>query len=142
MDISYLRPTYLPREHKHYVIIGYPETKNRASRIEKSINAAPYAYRSNPVPDSAYLSHGRETRSHVLLPLDLRRGFAPDGKIVHFPKPQGMSGSPIAVLYDDELSDDSRVFPIVAVGTRYSPRKRVLFGTDVGHVLEAIARAA
>ena len=56
----------------------------------------------------------------------------------NFPKPQGMSGSPIVVLYEEEGDSDSRVFPVVAVATTYRKSSQLLFGTDVKYVLDAI----
>jgi hypothetical protein len=98
---------------------------------------SPYAYRSDPIEENQYPAEGLNPESHVLLPLDLRNGLDPAGKIRAFPKPQGMSGSPIVVLYEEAL-DASRVFPVVAVGTRYRRSKKVLIGTDIGFALGAI----
>jgi hypothetical protein len=142
VDIGALRAGQLPRTGKNYAIIGYPETKNRPDVLSKTIEAKPYAYRAFTAPEADYAACGRALDTHLLMPLNLRKGFAPDGTPVHFPKPQGMSGSPISVLYDDDLSDRSASFPVVAVGTRYIKSKKLLVATDAGYVLEAIARAA
>jgi hypothetical protein len=48
-----------------------------------------------------------------------------------------MSGSPIVVLYE-ENADQSRVFPVVAVGTRYRKAAKVLIGTDIEFAMGAI----
>jgi hypothetical protein len=93
-------------------------------------------------PEAEYAGCGRALDTHLLLPLNLRLGYAANGAVVHFPKPQGMSGSPISVLYDEDLTDKSVTFPVVAVGTRYIKNKKLLVATDIGFVLEAIARAA
>lgn len=141
MDITYLKPAYHPRSGKNYAIIGFPATKNRVRVVEREVLAAPYAYRSQSLREEEYRTHGVSTDTHVVLPLNVKRAFDPEGKRIHFPKPQGMSGSPIVVLYDDELDDQSRVFPVVAVGTTYRAQKQVLIGTDVGFVMDAISRA-
>jgi hypothetical protein len=52
-----------------------------------------------------------------------------------------MSGSPIVVLFD-ESGDDSRVFPVVSVATKYFKSSKMVLGTDVSYVLDAIANAA
>jgi hypothetical protein len=98
---------------------------------------SPYAYRSDPIEDNQYSQHGLTPKLHVLLPLDLRRGFDPGGKIRAFPKPQGMSGSPIVVLYE-EAPDNSAAFSVVAVGTKYRRSRKILIGTDIGFALGAI----
>ena len=140
MDISCLKLNYLPRSGKHYVIVGFPATKSAVDSRHRTTLAAAYAYRSDAIDDSDYAAHGVDAKTHVVLPLDLRRGFDTTGRIVNFPKPQGMCGSPIVVLYGEPGSeDDSRVFPVVAVGTRYRKKTKVLIGTDV-HSVGAIER--
>ena len=139
MDISYLRPSYLPRSGKHYVIVGFPATKSRVNTEGGTALVSPYAYHSDPVAESVYEAQGVDARTHVALPLDLRKGTDPHGRIRTFPKPQGMSGSPIIVLYDEAEVDRSPTpFPVVAVGTRYRSEPKVLIGTDVRFVIGAI----
>jgi hypothetical protein len=137
MDISYLKPRYLPRSGKHYTLVGFPATKSIVDTKDRTALVSPYAYRSDPIEDNRYPEQGFTPESHVLLPLDLRRGFDPAGKKRIFPKPQGMSGSPIVVLYE-EASDYSTGVPVVAVGTRYRRNKKLLIGTDIGFALGAI----
>jgi len=50
------------------------------------------------------------------------------------PKPQGMGGSPIVVLYEAETEGKSRIFPVVAVGTKYRRNTKILIGTDIQFV--------
>jgi len=141
MDISYLQASKLPREGKNYVIIGYPFTKNRFNIPDKTVLAAPYAYRSESITEIEYPEYGVSTESHVILPLDQNKGFDHSGRPVNFPKPEGMSGGPMTILYGDH-EDDSRVFPVVAVGIEYRKNKKVMIATDVKYVLDAISHAA
>lgn len=141
MALEYLRSEYLPRAGRSYVILGFPGTKSKVSRSDRTVLAAPYAYRCEPVPDDQYAAYGVAPETHVLLHLNLKVGYDPDGNHQHFPKPQGMSGAPIIVLYSDGPKDDARVFPVVAVGTTYRAKQKVLIGTDVRFVLEAIEHA-
>ncbi len=141
MDASYLTPNYLPRSGKHYVIVGFPATKSVVDSRGRTTLAAPYAYRSDAIDDGDYAAHGVDAKTHVVLPLNLKRGFDAAGRIVNFPKPQAMSGAPIVVLYGEPGSEgDSRVFPVVAVGTRYRRKTKVLVGTDVRFAVGAIER--
>jgi hypothetical protein len=75
MDVSYLKPRRLPRAGRHYVIIGFPETKNRFRVKHRDVPANPYAYWTESLPESDYRKHDVSPESHVLLPLDLRKGF-------------------------------------------------------------------
>jgi hypothetical protein len=140
MDVSYLKPSYQPRSGKHYVMIGFPATKNRFNSVEQTVPAAPYAHRMQSVPEEEYRVHGVSADTHVVLFLDLKKGFDHSGKLQHFPTLEGMSGSPILVLHDEEREQDSGVFPVAAVFTRYRRQTRALIGTDARFVLEAISR--
>jgi hypothetical protein len=92
-------------------MIGFPATKNRFNSVEQTVPAAPYAFRTESVPEEEYRVLGLSADTHVVLSLNLKKGFDQSGKLQHFPKPHGMSGSPIMVLYDEERGSDSRVFP-------------------------------
>ena len=140
MDISYLQPSYLPRSNKHYVFIGFPATKTRIVHKDKSILVKPYAYRTDSLPEDDYEKHGVNPETHVVLPLNLKKSFNPNKDVVNFPKPQGMSGSPVVVLYEQE-DGGARTFPVVAVAIEYRNMKKVIIATDVKYVLEAINNA-
>ena len=142
MDVSYLTPEYLPRSGKHYVIVGFPASKSRVDTIDRTTIAAPYAYRSDSIDDSEYARHGVNAETHVVLPLDVRKGMDADGLVRTFPKPNGMSGSPIVVLYESETEDRSGLFPVVAVGTTYRKSTKVLIGGDVQFALNIIRKFA
>lgn len=138
MDVSYLRPALLPRSGRNYMIVGFPASRSKVNPVAQEVAATAYGYRSHSIEDSTYSEHGLMPEAHLVLPLDLEIGFDSNGKRRNFPKPQGMSGSPILVLYDENGRDDSRVFPVVAVGTKYWKRERLLVGTDIAVVLDMI----
>lgn len=138
VDISYLRSTYLPRADKHYVIVGFPASKSTVDNRERLAFSVPYAYRSDSIPDDEYPAEGLNTKTHVALPLNLKKGFDVDGHTRSFPKPNGMSGSPIVVLYETHSETQSRTFPVVAIGIEYRKNPKLLVGTDVGLAIGAI----
>ena len=140
MDVSYLSPSRLPRAGKTYSFNGYPETKNRFRPKYRDVLAVPYSYRTESLPESAYRKYGVSPETHIVLPLDVKVGFDSEKKPVRFPKPQGMSGSPMVVLFEDE--GESRVFPVVGVCIEYRKSERVVIASDVRFVLEAMRHAA
>ena len=48
-----------------------------------------------------------------------------------------MSGSPIAVFFENDLECDG-TNAIVGVATSYRKRDKLMFGTDIAHVISAI----
>lgn len=139
VDVSSLRPKHLPRTGKHYIIIGFPANKSKIDETERTVLARPYAFRSDPIDDSAYRGLGLSSETHVVLPFNRKRGFDPGGKITQFPRPHGMSGAPIVVLYEND--DDSRVFPVVAVGIEYRESRKALIGTDISFAMDLMRNA-
>ena len=135
--IEYLHAQRTPRSERLYVIAGYPETKNRLNPKNQTIKATIHAYYAHSIPDHEYQQYGLDPNIHVAFPLDRKRGFDASGRLVNFPKPQGMSGSPIWELFDEsEYAHPPRTFPLVAVGTTY--KNKILYGTDVGHLLSKL----
>lgn len=139
LDISYLQSN-CQRENKHFAFIGFPATKSNVRTKDRSIVVQPYSYRSDSIPESDYDRHGLSPRTHLALPLDLRKGFDREAKQVHFPRPQGMSGSPVFILYEDK-DCGSHAFPVVAVAIEYRRREKIVVATDVQYVVEAISHA-
>ncbi len=138
VDPSYLRSYSDQRQGKSYTIIGYPSSQSRVNIIKRQVLARAYAYRDQSIPEDKYSELGLNQQDHLALALDLRRGFDSKGQHRNFPKPQGMSGSPIWLLYDEVNEKSNRVFPIVAVGTKYLRNERVLVGTDISIVIDMI----
>jgi hypothetical protein len=141
MDISYLRPSYRPRTAKDYIFVGFPGTKAKVSGALREVTVTPYAFRNQPIEESEYESHGLNPDRHIALRLDVRRGFGPGGSKQHFPNPHGMSGAPIVVLFDHAGPNDDRVFPVAGVATKYRETSRLVFGTDIAYVKDAIENA-
>jgi hypothetical protein len=123
-------------------MIDFPATKTEVSKSERTVLVAPYAFRCLPVPEADYALHGVTPETHILLQLNRKVGYDSKGRRTHFPKPHGMSGAPIIVLYSHEDDDDPRIFPVVAVATTYREKEKIIIGTDVKYVLDGIARAA
>jgi hypothetical protein len=140
VDISYLRPRFLPRSGKHYLVVGFPGSRSKTNPLARETEVTVYGFRNASIKDSEYYEHGLENELHVALSLNLKTGFDSEGKHRNFPKPQGMSGSPIWILFDDVGDNDERVFPLVAVGTKYRKSTHLLVGTDIAVVLDMINR--
>jgi hypothetical protein len=141
MPFSYLKPELLPRSDKKYLFIGFPASRGKINPVAREVTAAPYAYFSSSTPEPDYAGFGFSPFHHILLPLNVRRGFALDGTPRAFPTPYGMSGSPIVLLYDEVNQNDPRIFPVVGVATTYLKQKHVIAATDIRAAVELISAA-
>lgn len=141
MDISYLYPERLPRTGRSYVLVGFPATKSRVNGRDRTARAAPFAFLAESLPERDYAGLGIDPRTHIAVAVDVKRGFGLDGIHKQFPKPQGMSGSPLTVFFEDEGPASARVFPVVGVAIEHRKDKKVIIATDVSSVLDAIAHA-
>ncbi len=141
VDVSYLHARILPRADKVYSIIGFPATQSKLNSTTRKVLSTVYAYRNRSIPDSEYASFNASPATHVILPMDLLKGVDSNGQQRTFPKPQGMSGSPIFMLIEEGPVVESRSFPIVGIGTKYRKAKKVLIGTDVDIAVAMINEA-
>lgn len=141
IDISYLKPRFLPRHAKDYVIIGYPASQSKTNKPSRTITSTRFGYNGTTSSDDVYIANGFSCESHLILTFDPNVGYDTRGKHRNFPKPQGMSGSPVWVHYDENESfSQERVFPVVAIGTKYI--KGVgLIATDISFAIDLIKKA-
>ena len=141
MRRSMLLPRALPRTGKHYMVSGFPSSKNRANPSNQTVNARVYAYRADSANTAAYAAANIDPALHIALPLDLRLGFDPSGERLDFPDPHGMSGSPVWLLYDDDETP-REMFPVVGVAIEYRKSQRLLVATDIWFVTQMLGDAA
>jgi hypothetical protein len=137
-DFSYLKPTLLPRAEKQYLLIGFPGSRSKANPSAKEVSVAPYSYWCLSAPEASYAATGHSVTNHLLLPLDVKQGYDLDGAKCAFPKPHGMSGSPIVMLYDETGENDPHTFPIVGIATTYLKEKNLIIATDIRFAVDLI----
>lgn len=116
MRLSYLRPFYLPRSAKEYLIIGFPASRATLRLAERQLIAEPYSLWSPSIPETSYAAHGLTPDRHVIIPFRRKRVFSLAGQRIHGPSPQGMSGAPVFVLFEHDEPRD-RTFSVVAASS-------------------------
>ena len=141
VDMSYMRPNFVPREKKRYIIVGYPASGAHINPKKRTVQADARGYHADSIPDAKYSAHGLDPFTHVILPLDLKVSYDSEGNHQNVPKPQGMSGSPIWCLFDNEALDDSRVFPLVGVAIEYRKKDLVMVIADIAIIQELLSAA-
>lgn len=142
MDISYLKPRYLPRHAKDYLIVGYPASQSKTNKPGRAISSTRFGYDGTTSSDDVYTANGLSCESHLILTFNPSIGYDKNGNHRNFPKPQGMSGSPVWVHYDEDDSfSQERIFPVVAIGTAYIQGVGMI-STDVSFAIDLIYKAA
>jgi hypothetical protein len=138
IDIMGLKPRLFPRSGKLLAIVGFPASKSKINPIDKSVSVSAYGYYENSIDDEAYALNNLSLENHLAMKLDLKKGSNLKGEHRNFPKPNGMSGSPIWLLHDYKSDEEQRAFPIVGIGIEYRKRNRILVGTDISYCIELI----
>lgn len=128
-----------------YALIGYPASKLKVLMHPVQILIEPYAYLAHSAPTHEYSNHGISTASHLYLVFDRRHSCDLAGNSRAFPKPHGISGSPVFILYDfNESSEDKHpdYFTFAGLITTWKPKESRLIATSVNLVLDLLQNAA
>lgn len=141
LPINALLPGALPRETKQYFVMGFPATKSKAHLIEKTFGLNPYGNLSGSIPDTDYQKHGLDPQTHIVMPFNKRSVLSKQGR-GQFPNPNGMSGSPVWLVYDGAGPNDSSRNHVVGILIEYRAQDRILVATDIGLALSLICEAS
>lgn len=138
LAIGALMPNALPREGKQYLLVGYPESKNRANPVAREVASEVSSFRNISVPIPKYAALGVSPNSHVVLSFDRKRTVGPDKQIRAFPEPSGISGSPVWLLYDKNGPNDPTQTPIVGIAIEHHKNHHAIVATDIDVALKLI----
>lgn len=141
IPISELHPSALPRDDKQYLVIGFPETKSRVNPAALQITSEPVSFRNISAPRSKYEELHVADESHIVLPLDLRHTLGANAEVQSFPKPSGLSGSPVWLLVDKHEQNPLPYFPVVGVAIEYHKESKALVATDIKIAVKLINAA-
>ena len=124
-----------------YAIIGYPASRSRIRRPADLI-AEPYAYLAYSVEDEQYLREGLNRATHLCLSFDKKRSFDLFGQGRSFPKPHGVSGSPMFVIYDTKELEEERPFTLAGIVTTWVPHRKKIYGAGASTIQDMLRAAA
>ena len=141
IPVSVLLPDPLPRTNKQYLLIGFPATRTHANPVSKQIVSDPVSFRNVSAPYSKYGELRVQAESHIVLPLDLKRTVTANRVIQSFPKPAGLSGSPLWLLYDQGDLTGPAFTPVVGVVIEHHKAAKALVATDIGVAIKLIDAA-
>ncbi len=138
LSVDLLLPQAVPRDRKQYLLVGFPSSKSKSNPANQTINSVPYSFRSMGVMESKYSVLGLDPRFHILLAFNRGRVIGSDGEFRAFPSPNGMSGSPLWLLYDEVRPNDPLNIPLVGIVIEHLKKEKVIVATDVTFALEVI----
>lgn len=142
LNSSQLRFSPSISDTARYVFIGFPASRSRIRKNPDQVRVSPYAFIGRSAPLSSYTEKriGRDT--HICLQFDRKHSFDLHGAGRLFPKPQGISGSPIFLLFDEFEVDPSPTFSLVGIATTWDPKQRLLLGTGINSITELLSVAS
>ncbi|MES9988425.1 MAG: trypsin-like serine protease [Candidatus Thiodiazotropha endolucinida] len=135
INAQYLMPNFSLKLKKEFSIIGFPATKSFSSNIKKNVSVKLYGYAAQSCQESEYTGVGITSEHHFALFFDRKRCMDADGLKKEFPKPYGMSGSPI-IYFPKRKSGAEKPQPfIVGVATTYKEKEKLIYGADISIAL-------
>lgn len=131
-----LLPGNSKRDGKYYLAVGYPSSRSKIRQAEKIVKAEPYANFGPAISSARMKKLDLDPNVHIAIAFHRKRVFGVSGRIQSFPRPNGMSGSPLYLLYDDRHRvNASGVFKVSGILIEYRAKPEVLVATDIGVAL-------
>jgi hypothetical protein len=134
MDAGRLAPFSTPRANKKYAFLGFPASKSKVTRPEKNVRSAAYSYLSSSVAPEAYPPLDLSEKSHIVLAFNEKDIVHPDGRKMNFPKPQGISGSPLWELRRPEDGGPR----VAGIMIEHRKRHKAMVAVDIGFALRML----
>ena len=139
LPISDLKASALPRERKVYLVLGFPGSKSQPHLVRRDVTSESHGFWNTSAQTQRYAETGVSPDSHIVITFDRRtRALGLNGEVRTFPKPVGMSGSPVWLLYDEIGPNDPIRTPIVGILIEYRKSHHVMIATDIGVALKMI----
>jgi hypothetical protein len=138
LSFECLLPRALPRHSKSYFVTGFPATKTRTRSQKEEVEVRPYSNWCSSIDDAGYDPLGLQSELSIALSFDVKNVQVDDGQSQMFPKPQGMSGSPIWLLYDHAGPNDAANTLVVGILIEHRRSDKLLVGTDISVAMDMI----
>lgn len=131
----------IPGPIKYYAFIGHPTNKTKPKHGTSIIKSEIFSYFGSVASESAYKQLSISEYSHIVVGFDPKKCLDENGSRYNFPKAKGMSGGGVWLLEDlSHHSSKSHVNKLVGIGIEDHKNPKVLVGTRIGAVIEAIKR--
>jgi hypothetical protein len=132
LPLQALKPHALPRSDKEYLIVGFPGSQSKLNKKRTMLLSKPYTILGSSLLASKYHELGCEQATHILIRFRRDKVYGLNGSIRTFPTLNGMSGSPIWLLYDATGENDPDQTPAVGILTEYHKAHRAVVAIEIG----------
>ena len=126
-----------PRRRKQYLIMGFPSSKSEVDRKRRQFTTTVCPNLCVSADAKRYDKLKLSPDNHIVLNFNVRRVHGRKGRHA-FPKPNGMSGSPVWLMHDDDGPNDPVQTPVVGILIEHCPSKLALVATDIGFAIDMI----
>jgi hypothetical protein len=125
-----------------YLILGYPETKNRRMDYERlKAILKPFIFASNTPEPAIYQQLNFPEESHILLNFDRKNITDKDHRVTIAPDPHGLSGGGIWRIRDysnvGSIAGPSNK-KLVGIITEWKPEMKLIIGVRISCIIEGI----
>jgi hypothetical protein len=141
LPISDLKASALPRGSKVYLVLGFPASRSQPHLVRRDVTSVPHGFWNTSSQTQRYTEIGISPDSHIVIDFERTKGRGPNGEVRTFPKPAGMSGSPVWLLHDEIGPNDPTRTLVVGILIEYKKSHHVLIATDIGIALRMINEA-
>ncbi len=138
VEMDWLLPGFVPRAAWSYVMMGFPQSRNKNYYARNVISRYVHAYEGSSLERQEYKKLKFEEENFILIKFNKRGGFGDNTKDGKFPELKGMSGGPIFLSHSDPVEFKKIPVRIVAITTDELPKEKVVRGTDIGYAIHAI----
>jgi trypsin-like peptidase len=132
LPVTAFSPHATPRHGKHYLITGFPSSKNRPNPVARDMTSKPYALFNGSANPEKYDRLGIDDHAQFLVKFDRKRSVFPNSRVGHSPDPRGMSGAPVWLLFDEDGPNDPAQTPVVGIAIEHRRDEHVIVATDIG----------
>jgi len=142
LDVTTITYASAPVPTARYGLIGFPASRSRIRVHPAEVRVEPYGHLAQPAPLREYAARGLRAESHLYLVFNRKKSIGLQGQGVSFPKPHGLSGSPVFEIYDEAKSHQGEAFPLAGVVTTWRPQEHRLLCAASAALRELIEVAA
>ena len=129
----------IPETKKYYAFIGHPTNKTKPKYGTTIMKSEVFSYFGTIAPKKAYDQLSLSTFSHIVVGFDPNKCIDENGTRYNFPKAKGMSGGGVWLLENlNNHSSQSHINKLVGIGIEDHKNPKVIVGTRIGAVVEAI----